>query len=109
MFDKIPVDSLIKKTHQIEEQTQLLRDIASKLEVCGADHREMVKVIMDAKHVVKKVSINPVVMGNKIVLEKLIIEAVNNAARKVEKCMQDSMISLSASIHNAFSEIRPPF
>lgn len=103
------IDSLINKTHQIQEQTQLLRDVANKLEVCGVDTREMVTVIMDAKHVVKKVSINPAIMGNKDILEKLIIAAVNNAARQVEKSMQDSMISLSSSIRNAFTEIRPPF
>jgi hypothetical protein len=59
----------------------------------------MVKVTMTCKHDVKRVSIDPSLLGDdKEMLEDLVAAAVNDAARKVEAAVQEKMGSVAGGL-----------
>ena len=59
----------------------------------------MVKVIMTCRHDVKRVTIDPSLLGDdKEMLEDLIAAAVNDAARRVEATVQEKMSGVTAGL-----------
>jgi DNA-binding YbaB/EbfC family protein len=60
----------------------------------------MVSVVMTCKHDVRRVTIDPSLMGDdKDVLEDLVAAAMNDAARKVEQTTQEKMSGLTAGLN----------
>ena len=61
----------------------------------------MVKLIMTCRHDVKRVEIDPELMGDaddKEILEDLVAAAMNDAVRKVEKTSQEKMAGLTGGL-----------
>jgi DNA-binding YbaB/EbfC family protein len=59
----------------------------------------MVKVVMTGRHDVRRVSIDPSLLGeDKDMLEDLVAAAVNDAVRKVEAASQEKMAGLTAGL-----------
>jgi len=59
----------------------------------------MVKVVMNCKHDVKRVSIDPSLLADdKDMLEDLVAAAVNDAVRRVETTVQEKMAGVTAGL-----------
>jgi DNA-binding YbaB/EbfC family protein len=59
----------------------------------------MVKVVMTGRHDVRRVTIDPSLLGeDKDMLEDLVAAAVNDAVRKVEAASQEKMAGLTAGL-----------
>jgi len=59
----------------------------------------MVKVVMTCKHDVKRVSIDPSLVGDdREMLEDLVAAAFNDAARRVEATVAEKMSSVTAGL-----------
>jgi DNA-binding YbaB/EbfC family protein len=58
----------------------------------------MVKVVMNCRHDVRRVTIDPGVMDDREMLEDLLAAAVNDAVRKVESTVQEKMASVTAGM-----------
>ena len=88
---------LMKQAQQMQENLKKAQDEIAAMEVEGLAGAGMVKVTMTGRHDVKRVSIDPSLMGDdKDMLEDLIAAAVNDAVRRVETLTQEKMGGLTS-------------
>lgn len=93
------IGNLMKQAQLMQENLQKAQNKIAELEVEGVSGAGLVKVIMTGKHDVKRVSIDPSLMGDdKEMLEDLVAAAVNDAVRKVESATQEMMAGVTAGI-----------
>jgi DNA-binding YbaB/EbfC family protein len=96
--------NLMKQAQQMQEQMQ--RQLAqaqeelAKMEITGEAGGGMVKVVMSGRHDVRRVSIDPALMGDdKEMLEDLLAAAVNDAVQRVESATQAKMSGLTSGLN----------
>lgn len=94
---------LMKQAQQMQDNMRKMQDQLAQIEVEGQAGAGMVKVIMTCRHDVKRVIIDPSVLGDKETLDKemledLIAAAVNDAVRKVEATSQEKMAGVTAGL-----------
>ncbi|HEV8647487.1 MAG TPA: YbaB/EbfC family nucleoid-associated protein [Burkholderiales bacterium] len=90
---------LMKQAQQMQENLKKAQEEIAGMEVEGQAGAGMVKVVMTGRHDVKRVSIDPSLMGDdKEMLEDLIAAAVNDAVRRVEAATQEKMGGLTSGL-----------
>ena len=90
---------LMKQAQKIQEQMQKAQEELANAEVQGESGAGLVKIVMNGRHDVKKVEIDPsLLQEDKDILEDLIAAAVNDAVRKIEKNNQDKMSNLTSGL-----------
>ena len=78
---------------------QRAQEELARTEVEGQSGAGMVKVVMTGKHEVKRVSIDPSLVGDdREMLEDLVTAAFNDAARKVEAAINEKMAGMTAGL-----------
>jgi DNA-binding YbaB/EbfC family protein len=91
------LSGLMKQAQQMQENLKKAQEEIAMMEVEGQAGAGMVKVLMTGRHDVKRVSIDPSLMGDdKDMLEDLIAAAMNDAVRRVEAATQEKMGSLTS-------------
>jgi nucleoid-associated protein EbfC len=91
------IAGLMKQAQQMQENLKKAQDEIAAMEVEGQAGAGMVKVTMTGRHDVKRVSIDPSLMGDdKDMLEDLIAAAMNDAVRRVETVTQEKMGGLTS-------------
>jgi len=91
------IAGLMKQAQQMQENLKKAQDEIAAMEVEGQSGAGMVKVVMTGRHDVKRVSIDPSLMGDdKDMLEDLIAAAINDAVRRVETVTQEKMGGLTS-------------
>lgn len=86
----------------MQENMQKAQEELANIEVTGESGGGLVKLVMNCRHDVKSVTIDPELMGDvedKEVLEDLVAAAMNDAVRKVEKTSQDKMAGLTGGLN----------
>lgn len=94
--------NIMKQAQAMQENMQKAQAELADIEVSGESGGGMVKLLMTCRYDVKKVQIDPELMGDtddREVLEDLIAAAVNDAVRKVEKTTQDKMSGLTGGLN----------
>lgn len=93
------IGNLMKQAQLMQENLQKAQQKIAELEVEGSAGAGMVQVLMTGKHDVKRVRIDPSLLGeDKEMLEDLIAAAVNDAVRKVEAATQEMMAGVTAGM-----------
>ena len=88
-----------KQMPQMQENMKKMQEQLASVEVEGQAGAGMVKVVMTCRHDVKRVTIDPSLMGDdKEMLEDLIAAAVNDAVRRVEATVQEKMSGMTAGL-----------
>ena len=88
---------LMKQAQQMQENMKRVQEELATVEVEGQSGAGLVKVVMTCRHDVKRVSIDPSLMGDdKDMLEDLIAAAINDAVRRVESMTQEKMGGLTS-------------
>lgn len=91
--------NLMKQAQKMQEDMQRIQEELANAEVIGESGAGLVKVIMNGRHDVKDVQIDPSLMQEeKEMLEDLLAAAVNDAVRKVEENSKDKMSDLTAGM-----------
>ena len=91
--------NLMKQAQMMQENMKKMQEQLASVEVEGQSGAGMVKVTMTCRHDVKRVSIDPSLLGDdKDMLEDLIAAAMNDAVRKVEATSQEKMGSLTSGM-----------
>ncbi len=91
--------NLMKQAQMMQENMKKMQDQLASVEVEGQSGGGMVKVIITCRHDVKRVSIDPSLVGDdKDMLEDLVAAAMNDAVRKVEATTQEKMGSMTAGM-----------
>lgn len=90
---------LMKQAQKVQEQLQKQQEELAKAEVTGESGAGMVKVVMNGRHDVRKVEIDPSLLTeDKEILEDLLAAAVNDAVRRVEEGNKNAMSGLAAGM-----------
>jgi DNA-binding YbaB/EbfC family protein len=83
----------------MQENMQKIQDELAAEEVEGQAGGGMVKIVGTCKHEVRRVSIEPDLLGDdKDLLEDLIAAAVNDLNRKIEETVQARMASVTGGL-----------
>lgn len=85
MFDKL------KQMNDLRKQAKVLQDMLAKEEVVGASRNEYIKIIMDGNQNIKSVSVKEEILGNRILLEDSIRQAVDSLNDKTRQLMMSKM------------------
>jgi len=93
------IGNLMKQAQLMQENLQKAQAKIAELEVEGQSGAGLVKVLMNGKHDVRRVTLDASLMEeDKEMLEDLIAAAVNDAVRKVETTSQEMMSSVTAGM-----------
>lgn len=89
----------MKQAQAMQEQMQKVQEQLASLEVVGESGAGLVKVVMNGRHEVKRVDIDPSLLGeDKEVLEDLIAAACNDSVHKVEAAQREKMSGMAAGL-----------
>lgn len=90
------IGNLMKQAQKMQEDMQKMQQEIAELEIEGQSGGGMVKVVMNGKHELLKVSIDDSLMkDDRDMLEDLIAAAVNDASHKLESVSKEKMGSLT--------------
>ena len=89
----------MKQAEAMHRNMQKAQEEIALMEVTGESGGGMVKVTMNGRHEVKRVQIEPAVVGeDREMLEDLVAAAINDAVRKVETETQQRMSGVMAGM-----------
>jgi DNA-binding YbaB/EbfC family protein len=92
--------ALMKQAQQMQENLKKAQDELAKIEVEGQSGAGLVKIVITCKFGVKKVAIDPSLVGeDKDMLEDLVMAAMNDAVAKAEAATQAKMAGLTAGLN----------
>jgi len=92
--------ALMKQAQQMQENMKKVQEELARIDVEGQAGAGLVKVAMSCKHQVKKVSIDPSLIGeDKDMLEDLVMAAMNDAVQKVEATVQAKMAGFTQGMN----------
>jgi DNA-binding YbaB/EbfC family protein len=90
---------LMKQAQMMQENMRRMQESLATLEVEGQAGAGLVKVQMTCKYEVKRIAIDPSLVGeDKDMLEDLVAAAFNDAARKVESTIAEKMSGMTAGL-----------
>ncbi len=91
--------NLMKQAQKMQEELQKAQAEVANLEVNGESGAGLIKIVMNGRHDVKRVEIDPSLLEeDKEILEDLIAAAVNDAVRKVETQSQEKMAKVTGGM-----------
>ena len=93
------IGQLMKQAQAMQDNMRRLQEQLGTMEVEGQSGAGMVKVTMTCKHEVRRVSIDPSLVGDdREMLEDLLCAAFNDAAHKVDATVSEKMGGLTAGM-----------
>ena len=86
------MNQLMQQAQRMQEAMQKAQQALASIEVSGAAGGGLVTVTMSCNHQVRRVAIDPSLVGDdRDMLADLVAAAMNDALRKVEQATQDHM------------------
>jgi nucleoid-associated protein EbfC len=96
---KADIGSLMKQAQKMQAQMQKAQEELASLEVTGEAGGGLVQLRMTCKHEVRKLTIDPSLVGDdREMLEDVLVAAFNDALRKVERTVQDKLGGMTAGL-----------
>ena len=93
------IGQLMKQAQMMQENMRRMQEQLGSVEVEGQSGAGLVKVVMTCKHEVKRISIDPSLLGDdREMLEDLVAAAFNDAARRVEATVAEKMSGMTAGL-----------
>ena len=90
---------LMKQAQQMQDNLKRVQEQLAQVEVEGQSGAGLVKVVMTCRNEVKRVSIDPSLMGeDKDMLEDLVVAAFNDTLRRAEQTASDRMGSVTQGL-----------
>lgn len=90
---------LMQQAQKMQDNMKRLQEELAQLEVEGQAGAGMVKVVMTCKYQVRRVAIDPSLLGDdRDMLEDLVAAAFNDAVRRAEEVSQQKMAQLTAGL-----------
>jgi len=90
---------LMKQAQAMQDNLKKTQEQLASIEVEGQSGAGLVKVIVTCRNQVKRVTIDPSVMGDdKEMLEDLVTAAMNDALRRAEQTASERMSSVTSGL-----------
>jgi nucleoid-associated protein EbfC len=110
MFNKGQLAGLMKQAQAMQDNLKKAQDELANVEVTGESGAGMVKVLMTCKHQVRRITMDPSLMGDdKEMVEDLLAAAINDAVRKVEETSQARLGKVTAGMPGLPGGMKLPF
>ena len=91
--------NLMKQAQMMQENMKKMQDQLASVEVEGQSGAGLVTVTITCRYDVKRVKIDPSLLGDdKDMLEDLVAAAMNDAVRKVEATSQEKMGAMTSGM-----------
>jgi hypothetical protein len=91
--------NLMKQAQQMQDTMRKVQEELARTEVEGQAGGGLVKVVLTCRHDVKRVHVDPSLLGeDKDMLEDLVAAAFNDGVRKVETTTQEKMAGLTSGM-----------
>jgi hypothetical protein len=91
---------LMKQAQAMQDNVKKAQEAMAALEVEGQAGAGLIKVTMTGRHDVKRVAIDPSLLGeDKDMLEDLVMAAMNDAVQKAEAATQAKMAGFTAGLN----------
>ncbi|OZB47994.1 MAG: YbaB/EbfC family nucleoid-associated protein [Thiomonas sp. 14-66-4] len=89
----------MKQAQQMQDNMKRVQEELGHIEVEGQSGAGLVKVLMTCKYNVRRVSIDPSLVGDdRDMLEDLVTAAFNDAVRKAEATSQEKLAAVTAGM-----------
>ena len=86
------IGNIMKQAQQLQANMQRAQAEIATLEVTGESGGGMVKIVMNGRHEVRRVQIDPAIaVSDREMLEDLVAAACNDATRRVAEAVQQHM------------------
>ena len=96
---KPDLGSLMKQAQKMQAQMQQAQEELAGLEVTGEAGGGLVQIRMTCKHEVRKLTIDPSLLGDdRDMLEDVLVAALNDTLRKVDRTVQDKLGGMTAGL-----------
>ena len=90
---------LMKQAQQMQDNLKKAQEQLAGIEVEGQSGAGLVKVLVNCRNEVKRVTIDPSLLGDdKDMLEDLVVAAMNDALRRAEATSQEKMASVTSGL-----------
>jgi DNA-binding YbaB/EbfC family protein len=90
---------MLKQAQKMQEDLKAAQEQLAKEEVTGESGGGMVQVTMTCRHEIKRVNIDPSLMGDdKEMLEDLVAAAANDAVRRVGERTKEQMADITSGL-----------
>ena len=91
---------MMKQLGQVQARMQQAQDELAALEVEGQSGAGLVKILLNGKGEMRRVTIDPTLMqpGEAEILEDLILAALQDAKTKVDSAMQEKMSAVTGGL-----------
>jgi DNA-binding YbaB/EbfC family protein len=94
------IGNLMRQAQQMQETMKKAQEELAALEVTGEAGAGMVKVVMNGRHEVKQVKIEPQLLGeDRDMLEDLLVAAINDASRRVAARTEEKYAGLMSGLN----------
>ena len=93
------IAQLMQQAQKMQEQMKKAQEELGQLEVTGQAGGGLVTVIMNGRHEVRRVTIDPDIANDREMIEDLVAAAVNDAINKVQETSQEKMSGLTSSLN----------
>ena len=94
------IGNLMKQAQKMQEELRQAQERLAQEEVTGEAGGGLVKVTMNGRHEVRRVSIDPSLMGDdREMLEDLIAAAANDAVHRIADKTEQSLSGVTAGIN----------
>lgn len=95
-LDKNTMNELMKSAQEMQKKMQWVQQVLAATDIVGESGGGAVQLTMNGRYVAKKLFIEPATFREtKEVVEDLVVAAINDATRKVEKLSQEKLLALS--------------
>ncbi|WP_028310790.1 YbaB/EbfC family nucleoid-associated protein [Derxia gummosa] len=96
---KNQLGQLMKQAQAMQDNMKKMQDQLADIEVEGQSGAGMVKVVATCKNQIRRITIDPSLVGeDRDMLEDLVTAAVNDALRKAEATASEKMAGLTAGL-----------
>ena len=92
------IGQLMQQAQKMQEGLKKAQEEMAELEVTGESGGGLVKVVMNGRHEVRRVTIDPDIGNDREMIEDLVAAAVNDAVNRVQEMMQEKMSGLTGGI-----------
>ncbi len=93
------IGQMMKQAQMMQENMRRMQEQLASIEVEGQSGSGLVKVLITCKHEVRRVTIDPSLVGDdRDMLEDLVAAAINDATRKVEATVSEKMGVMTAGM-----------
>jgi len=92
------IAQLMQQAQKVQESLKKAQEELAGLEVTGESGGGLVKVQMNGKHEVRRVSIDPEVADDREMIEDLVAAAINDAVKRIQDITQERMAGLTGGL-----------